>query len=179
MTLVTLDLGSNIESEESLTQAIEKLSEIYAVKKISNVFKSVPVGMSNQPDFLNVSLVLETEDSIATVRGNLKSIEDQMGRNRSGPKYGPRNIDIDIVLYGDLVDAEQKVPHPQSQTELFVVVPMADLDPDGQHPETGETWSDSRRRLMGGRSGKDAGIVLECQAYELWLPAGLRPLFRD
>ena len=179
MTLVALDLGSNIDREESLTKAVEELSKIYTLKKMSAVFKSVPVGMSNQPDFLNVSLLMETEDDVVAIREKLKSVEDGMGRNRSGPKYGPRNIDIDLVVYGDLVDEELRVPHPQSKTELFVVVPMADLDPDGKHPETGETWSAARGRLMAGRTGKDAGIVLECQANELWLPENLRPLFRD
>ena len=95
------------------------------------------------------------------------SIEDEMGRNRSGPKFGPRNIDIDIVLFGDLVDAERRVPHPQALGELFVVAPLAELRPDGCHPGTKEPWREVRATLLDGRSGQDAGVVKQCDLKDL------------
>ena len=123
--------------------------------------------MANQPDFYNLSLEVETDKSIDEIRDVARQIEDEMGRDRTGPKYGPRNIDIDIVIYGDTVSEEKKVPHPQSTRELFVVAPVAELMPSATHPETGKAWKDLRGELMNGRSGKDAGIVRQCAVGEL------------
>lgn len=167
MTLVVLDVGSNIDREESLAAALEKLAGRFQLRRSSAVFKTKPVGMANQPDFFNISLELETDKSIAEIQTAAREIEDEMGRDRTGPRFGPRNIDIDVVLYGDEVSAEQEVPHPQSTKELFVVGPLADLRPDGKHPETGEPWKEMRNRLMNGRSPKDAGIVRQCEVSEL------------
>ena len=161
MTLVVLDLGTNIDREASLVKALEHLAEHFKLVRASSVYKTTPVGMSNQPDFFNVALEIETDKSVDEIREVARVIEDKMGRNRSGPRFGPRNIDIDVVLHGDLVDAENRIPHPQSTRELFVVAPLAELRPDDKHPETGETWKDLNRKLMGGRSAKDAGVVKE------------------
>lgn len=161
MTLVVLDLGTNIDREESLVNALEHLAEHFKLCRASSVYRTVPVGMGNQPDFFNLSLEVETDKSVDEIRQVANKIEDTMGRDRTGPKFGPRNIDIDLVLYDDVVDAEREVPHPQSARELFVVGPLAELRPDGAHPETGENWRELRNRLMNGRNSKDAGIVLE------------------
>ena len=158
MTLVVLDLGSNIDREESLVGALERLSEHFKLSRASSVYRTTPVGMANQPDFYNLS---------HEIRDVARQIEDEMGRDRTGPKYGPRNIDIDIVIYGDTVSEEKKVPHPQSTRELFVVAPVAELMPSATHPETGKAWKDLRGELMNGRSGKDAGIVRQCAVGEL------------
>ena len=163
MTLVVLDLGSNIDREASLATALEKLADHFTLRRASSVYKTTPVGMANQPDFFNVSLEVETDKSPDEIREIARGIEDGMGRNRSVPKYGPRNIDIDIVVHGDSVDAEKKVPHPQAARELFVVAPMAELSPDGRHPETKETWSELRGKLMDGQSEQDAGVVKHCE----------------
>jgi 2-amino-4-hydroxy-6-hydroxymethyldihydropteridine diphosphokinase len=167
MTLVVLDLGSNIDREESLVSALERLSEQFQLNRASSVYKTVPVGMANQPDYYNLSLELETDKSIEEIRKVARQIEDEMGRDRTGPRFGPRNIDIDIVIYGDTVAAEQKVPHPQSARELFVVTPMAELSPAGVHPETKQTWKHLRGELMEGRTDKDAGIVKQCSVSDL------------
>lgn len=159
MALVVLDLGTNIDREESLVGALERLADHVNLRRASSVFKTVPVGMANQPDFYNVSLEIETDKSVDELRDVARQIEDDMGRDRTGPKFGPRNIDIDIVIYGDMVDSEKKIPHPQSTRELFVVAPMAELMPESMHPEAKKTWKELRAELMGGRSDKDAGVV--------------------
>jgi 2-amino-4-hydroxy-6-hydroxymethyldihydropteridine diphosphokinase len=167
MTRVVLDLGSNIDREASLVSALERLADHFKLVRASSVYKTVPVGMSNQPDFFNVALEVETDKSIDDLRAILAQMEDAMGRNRSGPRFGPRNIDVDIVLYGDSVDTEKRVPHPQSLHELFVVVPLSEIRPDGSHPETGESWKEIRGRLLDGRSGQDAGVVKQCELSAL------------
>ena len=94
MTLVVLDLGTNIDREESLAIALEHLADHFELKRASSVFRTTPVGMLNQPDFYNVSLEVETDKSIDQIRDIARKIEDEMGRDRTGPKFGPRNIDI-------------------------------------------------------------------------------------
>lgn len=167
MTLVVLDLGTNIDREKSLVTALEHLAEHFKLVRASSVYKTTPVGMSNQPDFFNVALEVETGKTVDEIREVARVIEDKMGRNRSGPRFGPRNIDIDVVLHGDSVDKDKRVPHPQSTRELFVVAPLAELRPEGKHPETGETWQELRRKLMGGRNAKDAGVIKECEIATL------------
>ena len=167
MTLVVFDLGTNIDREASLASALEHLSEHFILRKASSIYRTVPVGMSKQPDFFNVSLEVETDKSVGEIRILTREIEDKMGRNRSGPKYGPRNIDIDIVLYGNLVESEMSIPHPQSRSELFVVAPLAELQPEGYHPESKETWRELKLKLMEGRNEKDAGISVQCTVAEL------------
>lgn len=167
MTMVVLDLGSNIDREESLVGALERLSDHFKLCRASSVYRTVPVGMASQPDFYNVALEVDTDKSIEEIREVAQQIEDDMGRDRTGPKFGPRNIDIDIVIYGDVVSEEKFVPHPQSTRELFVVTPVAELLPAETHPQIGQTWKELRGQLMGGRSGKDAGISRECSVSDL------------
>jgi len=116
--------------------------------------------MANQPDYLNLSLEVETDKGPDEIRQIARGIEDAMGRNRNVPKFGPRIIDIDILLHGDTVDAERNLPHVQAADQMFVVLPLAELYPDGKHPLTGKLWTDMRRDLLRGRSPQDAGIKL-------------------
>lgn len=177
MTLVVLDLGTNIDREESLVTALEHLAEHFQLSRASSVYRTVPVGMANQPDYFNLALELETDKSIDDIRAIARQIEDTMGRDRAGPKFGPRNIDIDIVLYGDAIQTDKKVPHPQLTSELFVVAPLAEICPDGTHPETKQTWKDLKGELMAGRSGKDAGIVRQCSLTDLPLGEKAKGIF--
>jgi 2-amino-4-hydroxy-6-hydroxymethyldihydropteridine diphosphokinase len=160
MTRVVFDLGTNIDREASLAGALEKLSEHFTLLRASSVYCSAPVGMANQPDYLNISLEVETDKGIEEIRAIARGVEDAMGRNRNVPKFGPRIIDIDILLHGDTIDAEANVPHAQTENQMFVVLPLAELYPDGKHPVTGTAWADLRRTLLAGRSPKDAGIHL-------------------
>lgn len=160
MSIAVLDLGTNIDREVSLAKALEYLAEVVSLRRASSVYLSVPVGMANQPDYLNLSLEIETDLGVEKLRRAARSIEDAMGRNRDVPKYGPRVIDIDVLLYDALVDEALGVPHPQTESQTFVVVPLAELYPQGSHPKTGAAWVELARTLLGGRSPKDAGIEL-------------------
>lgn len=160
MPVAVLDLGSNIDKEDSLAKALEYLSDVITLRRCSPVYLSAPVGMANQPDYLNLSAEIETDLGVEELRVALRGIEDAMGRNRDVPKYGPRIIDIDILLYDSLVDDALGVPHPQTEAQTFVVLPLADLYPDGQHPKLGKGWTELRRDLLRGRSPQDAGIRL-------------------
>lgn len=158
MKRVVFDLGTNIDREASLAKALELLDEKVRLLRASSVYNSAPVGMANQPDFLNVSLEVETDLQVEDLRRLAREIEDAMGRNRHAPKFGPRIIDIDILLYDDLVDPSLNIPHEQTQTQLFVVLPLAELYPEGRHPESGLLWAELRQTLLRGRTARDAGI---------------------
>lgn len=160
MPVAVLDLGSNIDKEDSLAKALEHLTEIVTLRRCSSVYQSAPVGMANQPDYLNLSAEVETDMEVQELRTALRAIEDAMGRNRDVPKYGPRIIDIDILLYDSLVDDGLGIPHPQAEAQTFVVLPLADLYPEGKHPKLGKPWAELRRDLLRGRSPQDAGIRL-------------------
>lgn len=174
MSIAVLDLGSNIGGVESLANALERLAKEMSLLRSSPVYLSTPVGMASQPDYLNLSVEVETDRGVEDLRALVRSIEDAMGRNRDVPKYGPRVIDIDILLYDDLVDEAKNVPHPQTENQTFVVLPLADLYPEGVHPRTGISWGELRRSLLGGRSAQDSGIKLHCQALELPLGSEAR-----
>lgn len=158
---VVFDLGTNIDREASLATALEKLSEHFTLRRSSSVYCSTPVGMANQPDYFNLSVEAEADQSPDEIRTIARAIEDAMGRNRNVPKFGPRIIDIDILLYGDTVDAERNLPHVQTRDQMFVVLPLAELYPDEAHPVLGKPWTDLRRELLRGRSPQDAGIRLQ------------------
>lgn len=160
MSRVVFDLGTNIDREASLATALEKLSEHFLLSRASSVYNSTPVGMANQPDYLNISLEVETDLGPDEIRKIARDIEDAMGRNRNVPKFGPRIIDIDILLHGETVDAERNLPHVQTADQMFVVLPLAELYPEGRHPVTEQLWVDMRRDLLRGRSPQDAGIRL-------------------
>ena len=96
---VVIALGSNIDPEANLELAVLELKSRYNVSKQSRWIRTKPIGIQNQPDFYNGALLLETKLSIESLKQELKSVEDLMGRDRSLPKFGPRVIDLDILIW--------------------------------------------------------------------------------
>jgi 2-amino-4-hydroxy-6-hydroxymethyldihydropteridine diphosphokinase len=136
---VYLALGSNLgEREANLRNAIRKLhGRDLRVCRISSVYETAALYYLEQPDFLNC--VIEADTDLLPMRLLLRvsKIERSMGRKRAIPK-GPRNIDIDILLYGSsVVDTpELQIPHPRMAERRFVLEPLAELAPDLRHPVT-------------------------------------------
>ncbi len=105
--IAILGIGSNIDADENISKMMEILSSQVEILKVSSFVKTKPIGMENQPDFTNGAVKIKTELNRDDLTGLLKNIEDLMGRNRSAPKYGPRIIDIDIVVWnGKIVDED-------------------------------------------------------------------------
>lgn len=155
---VVFDLGSNLERELSLAKAIDLISKQFIIRKCSSIYESNPVGIKEQPNYLNMALEVESKEKATDIRASCRGIEDALGRDRSAPKYGPRLIDIDILLYDTLVDVNLKIPHPQTESELFVVQPLSELYPKEKHPTLGISWLELRDRLLGGHSLENSGI---------------------
>lgn len=138
MVHVYIGLGSNLGDKERNLQSayshIVPIKEIQAVR-LSRFYKTVPVGGPPQPLFLNAVLDMKTALSPHQLLERFQHIETLMGRVRT-VKWGPRTIDIDILLYGDaIVDDEQlKIPHPLMHTRLFVLEPFVEIAPNVVHP---------------------------------------------
>jgi len=147
----TIGLGSNLgDREANLRQALEHLAQTpeTAVVRASSLYDTEPVGVEEQPHFLNAVAQLETQLTAQQLLWNLKLIERRLGRVRT-QRWGPRTIDLDLLLYEDLVldEDDLQIPHPELAKRSFVLVPLVELDPLLVHPATGETMLALLQRL--------------------------------
>jgi 2-amino-4-hydroxy-6-hydroxymethyldihydropteridine diphosphokinase len=110
--------------------------------ELSPVYDSAAVGFDGF-DFLNLVVGLDTELGVEAVNAVFRDIENQLGRDRSLPKFASRSIDLDILTYDDLVlnTSGIRVPRPEILENAFVLKPLQDLAPDTPHPENGETYA--------------------------------------
>jgi 2-amino-4-hydroxy-6-hydroxymethyldihydropteridine diphosphokinase len=143
LTRVFVGLGSNLGDREGmLRRAVEAVSELpeTEVSRVSTLRDTEPVGIVDQPRFLNGVVEIETELSPRELLEGLLAIERSLGRVRSGmPPGGPRTIDLDLLLYGDVRIAEPglEVPHPRLHERRFVLEPLAEVDPALEVPGRG------------------------------------------
>jgi len=131
-----LSLGSNTgDRAANLHAAIGQISQVGNVLALSSFYETEPVEFTRQPWFLNCAVSLETEKSPSQLLQRVLAIEQAMGRSRTQDK-GPRNIDIDILLYGDVAVQEKglEIPHPGMVARRFVLAPLAEIAPDARHP---------------------------------------------
>ena len=137
-----LGLGSNLGNREMNIQRALRLLATHKTRvgAISPLYETEPWGMIDQPRFLNAVCALDTNYPPHALLTTLKEIEATMGRIPS-MRYGPRLIDLDILLYGDqLIDTpDLKIPHPEMLRRAFVLVPLATIAPETIHPATNLT----------------------------------------
>ena len=137
-----LALGSNIEPERHLREAVKRLAQHGQVRALSTVWETAPVGFADQPNFLNAVVLLATPLTAQALRAEaIPAVEAALGRARTGNKFGPRTIDIDLVLFnGEVLDLGRRhIPDPEIATRPYLAVPLAEIAPDYVHPETGQT----------------------------------------
>ena len=137
-----IGLGSNQEDPaRQLQSAFHGLSALRDTRLLrrSGVYRTPPWGLAEQPDFLNAVAELETRLSARELLGGLLDIESRAGRRRAGPRWGPRSIDLDLLLYGDCrIDEDGLViPHPRMAERAFVLLPLAELAPSLDIPGIG------------------------------------------
>ena len=151
-----LGLGSNLGDRQlNVALAMGRLRRTLDVVAASPVYDTAPVGPVEQPRFINTVVGVRTEMSPRALLAELQRIERDLGRRREGAqRFGPRPIDIDLLLYGDLVvgadDASGdglELPHPRLHERAFVLVPLADVAPDLRHPVLGVTARELRDRV--------------------------------
>jgi len=135
-------LGSNMGDRERLLWGAVHMLAFNAevdVVAVSSIRETDPVGIVDQPPFLNGVVAIDTELGPRALLDLLLSIELELGRTRAGPRFGPRTIDLDLLLYGDDVVDEPglTVPHPRLHERRFALEPLAELDPELVVPEKG------------------------------------------
>lgn len=151
MEKVYVGLGANVgDREASLRAALSAVGKRpeFRVLGVSGVYESAPFGYRDQPDFLNAAAELETEVSPREVLDTLLEIERSLGRVR-GRRWGPRVIDLDLLLYGRRIIREPglTVPHSDLHRRAFVLLPLCDLNPRGLHPVTEENFRSLARAV--------------------------------
>lgn len=135
-----LSLGSNLEPERHLREAIRALRARFGEVVVSPVYRTRAVGFDG-PDFLNAAALIDSDLDPYALDRWLHDLEDAHGRDRSGPRFGDRTLDIDLVLYGDLQlqgPGHLRIPRPELK-HAFVLRPLTDIAPDAVVPGTGRT----------------------------------------
>ncbi|MFW7193268.1 2-amino-4-hydroxy-6-hydroxymethyldihydropteridine diphosphokinase [Enterobacter sp. BNK-29] len=140
MTLAYIAIGSNLASPlEQVNAAVQALGEIPQSKivAVSSFYRTPPLGPQDQPDYLNAAVVLETALNAETLLDNTQRIELQQGRVRKAERWGPRTLDLDIMLFGhETINTERlTVPHYDMKNRGFMLWPLFEVAPDLIFPD--------------------------------------------
>jgi 2-amino-4-hydroxy-6-hydroxymethyldihydropteridine diphosphokinase len=137
-----VSVGSNIDPERNVRSCLAALAQRFGPLTLSPVYESQPVGFAGPP-FLNLVVSFATDADPYTLARSLRAIEDDHGRQRSGERFGSRTLDLDLLLYGDLIlDTPQlRLPRDEIDRYDFVLRPLADIAPEGRHPRSGRTYA--------------------------------------
>ena len=134
-----IGVGSNIEPERNITDALAHLSKHVDITGISSFYKTTPFLRKNQDDYLNGVWQINTSISPEELKfGVLRTIEKKLHRNRESDKYAPRTIDLDLLLYGDMLiqKGDLTIPDPDIYKRSFIAFPLSELNPDLVMPDT-------------------------------------------
>jgi 2-amino-4-hydroxy-6-hydroxymethyldihydropteridine diphosphokinase len=136
VTLAYVALGSNLGDREA---AIRRAAELIGARRLSAIRETEPWGYADQPRFLNAVAELETELGPRELLERLLAVERELGRERTGRRYGPRTIDLDLLVHGEATVSGPalELPHPRLAERLFVLEPLAELAPDLEIPGAG------------------------------------------
>jgi 2-amino-4-hydroxy-6-hydroxymethyldihydropteridine diphosphokinase len=157
-----IGIGSNLDDPErqvqSAIQALARLPETTFIRA-SRLYRTLPWGVTAQPPFVNAAVALGTRLAPRALLDALLAIERAVGRRRDGTRWGPRTLDLDLLLYGDQsVDEEGlRIPHPRIAERAFVLMPLADLDADRVVPGSGKVRDLLARVDTSGCAPIDAG----------------------
>lgn len=167
MPLAYIALGSNLPSiaghpDATLAAALPQLASIGCITARSSLYSTTPVGLSNQPRFLNAVVALDTALTPRTLLAAILFIERLLGRDRAAAiPNGPRTLDLDILLYGDLIVSEPglEIPHPRLAQRAFVLVPLAEIAPTLRDPRSGLTAAQLLSNLPPTNSPLDPAVT--------------------
>jgi 2-amino-4-hydroxy-6-hydroxymethyldihydropteridine diphosphokinase len=136
VTLAYVGLGANLGDREA---SIRRAADLIGAARLSTILETEPWGLTEQPDFLNAVAEVETDIGAHALLDRLLEVERELGRVRDGTRWGPRTIDLDLLLYGGETSdvAALQLPHPHLHERLFVLIPLAELAPDLVVPDRG------------------------------------------
>ncbi len=140
--------GSNIEPQQNLARAVAELARTFPGARFSPWYQNHAAGFSGD-DFINLVAGFSTQLPLTEVLARLHAIETLCGRPRAAPRWAPRSMDLDVLLYGDLVcdEASVKVPRPDLLRRAYMLGPLAALAPEVMHPTAGATIGELWRRF--------------------------------
>jgi 2-amino-4-hydroxy-6-hydroxymethyldihydropteridine diphosphokinase len=181
-----IGLGANLPSsagppEATLAAAVARLAQVGSLAACSSLYSTAPVGYADQPRFFNAVVGLETDLAPRELLDALLDLEREFGRDRTsglgglgGLRNGPRTLDLDILLFGDLVLSEHnlEVPHPRLAQRAFVLVPLAEIAPALREPRSGATVGQLLERLVPDPEG-EAHAVVQVES-DFWRPDAYR-----
>lgn len=154
MARVYVSIGSNIEREQNVRNAVKSLREAFGDLTLSTVYETDAVGFVADR-FFNLVVGFDTEADVRGVAQRLREIERRHGRQRASPKLKSRTLDLDLLLYEDVVSHEGEIDVPRKDVidYAFVLRPLCEIAPDCVHPETGQRLADLWANYPGGRGG--------------------------
>jgi len=164
MERVFISVGTNVDREHHLREALRALRARFGPLSVSTIYECPAVGFDGE-DFYNCVAAFDSAEPVLDVYGALHAIEDRFGRDRAQPKFSPRTLDLDLLLFGDRILREGKLvlPRPEIDRVAFVLGPLAELAGDRLHPVRGEPFT----RIWAAFDGIGAGEIAPVD------PAGL------
>ena len=138
---VYVGVGSNVEPERHVREAIVELERRFGQLSLSTVYRTEPVGFVGDP-FLNMVVGFRSSLGIARLLEVLHEIETQCGRKRSEQRFGPRSMDLDLLLYGDTVSEDPPLPRPEIMQYPFVLGPLSEIAGGRIHPGNSMTYAE-------------------------------------
>lgn len=142
MAKIYISLGSNIDRERHTREGVKALRERFGELELSSVYESEAVGFEGDA-FYNMVIACVTGEDVHSINRALAEIEDAHGRDRSGPRFSSRTLDLDLLLYDDLVldEGGLRLPREEILKNAFVLWPLAEIAPDLVHPLAGNTYA--------------------------------------
>ena len=142
MATIYISLGSNIDREQMTRAGVQALREAFGELVLSSVYESDAVGFDGDA-FYNMVIACQTDAPVLEANSMLRAIEDAHGRDRSGPKFSSRTLDLDLLLYDDLVIDQDGLVLPRGEIlkNAFVLWPLAEIAPDLVHPVAGKSYA--------------------------------------
>jgi 2-amino-4-hydroxy-6-hydroxymethyldihydropteridine diphosphokinase len=148
MERVFVSIGSNVDREHHIEIAVESLRARFGDLQLSSVYESAAVGFNGDP-FFNLVVAFDSDAEPAEIVAELHEIERRCGRERDGERFGPRTMDLDLLLFGDRVvrDGDIVIPRAEVDSEAFVLCPLAEIAGERRHPVSGDTLASIWARL--------------------------------
>jgi 2-amino-4-hydroxy-6-hydroxymethyldihydropteridine diphosphokinase len=139
---IYVSIGSNIERESNIRSSVLALRECFGALILSQVYENQPIGFEGE-NFYNLVVAIDTDESPEAVTAILHDIERQHGRKHGSSRFSSRTLDLDLLLYGDLLYEQATLSLPRSEIDEYACVlrPLAELAPEMRHPRTGETFA--------------------------------------